>query len=310
MRTSAADANSGAALTRPKVFHLAIPLAAIEAFLIIAFMVLVVIRIPAIFTVGRFWAEEGVVYFSEAWSRPWFESILTIHTGYLNLAASFAALLAVHLARVEHAPLVTSAIALAIQTMPAILLATSRIPWLQRPLSLAVALAMLLIPFGAAEVWLNSITSQFHLAVCVGLILAFDTSISWVGVLRGVLLVVAPLAGPVSGTLTPLFLLRAVLERSRVRLLQALLLGVPTLMQAFIVYTHPEPSRTIGIGLPLLLAVCGIQNIVLPLTGPGGALAPHPGRVSSIPRRGHRPLPDRGRDPGPVCPGTGRVAQP
>ena len=75
---------------------------------------------------------------------------------------------------------------------------------------------------------------------------------------RGAVLLVAPLAGPVSGALTPLFLLRAAVERSRVHLIQTALLAVPTSVQAVIVLTHPEPARTIGIGLPLLLAVIGI----------------------------------------------------
>lgn len=243
-----------------------------QASLILLFAALVALRIPAVFTAGRFWAEEGPVYFYAAWTRPWFEALFTIHTGYLNIAASTAALLALHLVPLEQAPLVTSTIALAIQTLPAVLLATSRIPWVQRWPWLAVGLTMLLIPGGETEVWVNSITSQFHLALCVGLILAADIRGGWVGFLRAVVLVIAPLAGPVSGTLVPLFLLRAGLERSRGRLIQTVLLSVPVLIQVVIVVTHPEPARSIGIGLPLLLAVIGIQNVVLPFMGQGRTL--------------------------------------
>jgi len=249
----------------PGVHH-AVPA---RALLVVLFSILVMVRIPAILLDGRFWAEEGVVYFHAAWTRPWLDALVTIHTGYLNIVASSAALLAVHLVPLEQAPLVTSSVALVFQILPAIVLATSRIPWLQGSPAFAVALLILLIPPGDAEVWLNAITSQFHLALCVGLILAADIRGGWVGKLRAAILVVAPLAGPISGTLAPLFLLRAALERSWPRLVQTILLGAPTLVQAVIAVTHPEPARSIGIGLPLLLAVIGLQNVILPLAGLG-----------------------------------------
>jgi hypothetical protein len=49
------------------------------------FILLVVVRIPAILTDGRFWAEEGVVYFHAAWHQSWLDALFTIHTGYLRV---------------------------------------------------------------------------------------------------------------------------------------------------------------------------------------------------------------------------------
>jgi hypothetical protein len=241
--------------------------AGVRVLLVVLFIILVVVRIPAILAGGRFWAEEGVVYFFEAWYQPWFDALVWIHTGYLNIVASSAALLALHIAPLEHAPLVTNIVALVFQILPAVIIATSRIPWLDPWPAFAAALIILLIPANGAEVWLNSITSQFHLTLCVALILAADIRGGWIGVLRAMILVVAPLAGPVSGTLAPLFLLRAGLERSRARLVQTVLLSVPVLVQAAIVVTHPEPARSFGIGLPFLLAVIGVQDVILPFLG-------------------------------------------
>jgi hypothetical protein len=231
------------------------------------FVVLVVVRIPTILTNGRFWAEEGRVFFYNAWHRPWPEALWAIYAGYMNIVANAATLLSLHAVSLEQAPLVTSCFALAIQIIPAVLLATSDIPWLERWPAFAAALFVLLTPVGSAEVWLNSIHSQFHLALCVGLILASDMRNGWVGAFRGGLLVLAPLAGPVSGTLAPLFLVRAAVDRSWARLVQTALLGVPTLAQAAIVLTHPEPGRSMGIPLSLLVAICGIQNVMLPFAG-------------------------------------------
>lgn len=153
------------------------------------------------------------------------------------------------------------------QTLPAVILATSWITWVERWPVFAVSLVLLLIPAGDAEVWLNSITSQFHLALCVAIILAADVRGGLVGALQVAVLLLAPLAGPVAGCLTPLFLLRAIFERSSGRFLQAALLAAPTLIQAVIVLTHPEFARAFGIGLKLLLAVIGMQNVILPIVG-------------------------------------------
>jgi hypothetical protein len=234
---------------------------------VLGFTILVLLRIPQVVTSGRFWAEEGVVYFRAAWEEPWLDALFKIHTGYLNMAASAATLLALHLVPLERAPLVTAAFAGVIQILPAVLLATGRVVWLERWPALVLALCLVLIPIGDGEVWLNSITSQFHLALCVGLILALDARRGWGGVGYGAILLIAPLVGPVCGTLTPLFLIRAGVERSWRRLVQAVLLGLPTLLQAVIVLTHPEPSRAMGIGMPLLVVVIAVENVILPLVG-------------------------------------------
>jgi hypothetical protein len=125
-------------------------------------------------------------------------------------------LLALHVSTLEDAPRITALVALIVQTLPAVLLATSRTRWLSAR------------------------------------ILACDIRTGWVGLLRSAILLLAPLAGPVSGTLAPLFLLRAILDRSSARLVQTILLGLPTLLQTIIVLTHPEPARAAGIGVPLL----------------------------------------------------------
>ena len=62
--------------------------------LLFAYVVLVATRLPQVLIKGRFWAEEGAVYFINARTLPWLDALFAVHTGYLNLAASFATLLA------------------------------------------------------------------------------------------------------------------------------------------------------------------------------------------------------------------------
>jgi hypothetical protein len=241
--------------------------------LLAAFAALVAARIPGAFTLGRFWAEEGAVYFANAWNRPWQDALFAVHTGYINIAASLATLLAVHLVPVVDAPLFTAAFALLIQVCPAILLATSGIAWLRRPIVLIAAMLIVATPLNSAEVWLNTITSQFHLALCAALILASPTRGGAIGIFRAVLLVLGGLSGPASAFLAPLFVLRAAIDRSPARALQAAVLGVAVTVEALMVLLHPEPSRGIGIDPRTLLLVMYEKHIVLPTLGTRAARA-------------------------------------
>ena len=48
---------------------------------------LICLRMPEIVIRGRFWAEEGVVFFHNAWTLPWSKALLTPLGGYLPLIA-------------------------------------------------------------------------------------------------------------------------------------------------------------------------------------------------------------------------------
>jgi hypothetical protein len=61
-------------------------------------------RIPKVWIEGRFWAEEGSVFFQRAWDWPWWEALLSPHANYLNITGNAAALLAAHLTTLRAAP--------------------------------------------------------------------------------------------------------------------------------------------------------------------------------------------------------------
>ncbi len=235
----------------------------------LGFAVLVAARLPGIWPHGRLWAEEGETYLARAWAAPWSDALLLVHTGYLNLPASLAATLAAHLVPLAHAPQITLLVAFALQLLPAALLASSGIAWLRDWRVLGAALLWLAVLPLADEVWLNSITSQFHVTLAVAILLAAPVSrgpARWLH--RGVLLL-SPLCGPVAGTLLPLFVLRAWLDRSADRFRQAALMAPALLLQAAVMLTHPEPMRTVvPFDLPAVLAGITGKQILLPLLGP------------------------------------------
>jgi hypothetical protein len=241
--------------------------------LVLGFACLIAARIPTLWPHGRLWAEEGVVYLASAWVDPWYQALVTIHTGYINLPASAATTLAVHSVPLEFVPLVTIFVALLLQVAPACLLAVGGIRWLDDWRMLALALLLITVPPYSEEVWLNTITSQFHVMVALAVILAAMPGRGWVACLQGLVLLLAPLCGPGGVMLFPLFVLRAWLDRSPRRLVQIVLLLPGVLVQAGVILTHPEPARTVGTHLSVVLAAITGKQILLPLLGPSDASA-------------------------------------
>ena len=236
--------------------------------LLLGYTALVLARMPHVVISGRLWAEEGNVYLANAWNYGWWGAIAAIHEDYFNLPATLATLLAVHLAPLREAPHITVAVALGIQLLPPLLLLTSGLVWLRDRLPLVAALLLVLTPPLSSEVWLNSITSHFHMMVAVAIILAAPVRGGAIGVLRGAVLLAAPLCGPGSIFAAPLFVLRALRDRSWGRAGQAALICAASLVQMAIYATHHAPGRHLALSLPLLLIVLFVKNLLVPVLGP------------------------------------------
>jgi len=251
--------------------------------LILAFVLIAALKMPFLLTDGRFWAEEGRVYFAAAWEGRWFDALVAAHSGYLSIVPNAATLLASRFASIETAPIVTALIALLVQTLAPILLAISAIPWLRNPLALAAAFALVLLAPIATEVWLNTITSQFHLVLCTGIILASEARRGWAGAVQGATIALASLNGPGVAFLTPVFALRAVLDRSGPRAGQAMLISAGTLVQLAIHFSAPRGIREIGIDPAVLIAIIYAKHVLLPVAGEDwtdSLTAPLPAMVS------------------------------
>jgi hypothetical protein len=166
---------------------------------------------------------------------------------------------------------VTAAVALLVQLLPPALLLVGEIPWLRhprrRPLELIAALALLLAPPGVSEIWLNTATSQFHLMLCVGIVLGSEARTGRAGLLQCGCVALAALSGPGPTFAAPLFLLRALLDRSAVRGVQAALLSVGAVLQIATHFYAPPSIRQIGMGPGVLVAVIYIKHLLLPLLG-------------------------------------------
>ena len=240
--------------------------------LLVVFAVAVCFRLPTAVWEGRFYGEEGPFFFAYAWHMPWREALTHTLGGYLTIVASGGTLMAEALVAggwtsLEQAPHLTQAIALCFQLCPAALILTSRAPWLKPWWAAPAALALLATPALTEEVWLNTLHSQFHIALAVTLILATDLEGGRaLTAFRFFLLALGPLSGPASIVLTPFFALRAVIEGRRERWAQTAVLAASSATQLLFFFT-PNPTRSLHFDPHTLLAASATHLVVLPLAG-------------------------------------------
>jgi hypothetical protein len=229
---------------------------------------MICLRMPNIIAVGRFWCEEGNVFFHNAWVLPPGKALFNPFGGYLNLAANAATLASRWLLPVQLAPYLTIAVALAVQLCPLLLLLTARDAWLRPPLVRVAAVLLVLFVPAVEEVWLNTLHCQFQLALCCGIILALQpeprlTGAAW---FRYALLFVAPLCGPGAIALLPLYFARAALDRDSRRLRQALALTTGSALQ-LVLFFHNEASRGYSLDPVVLLDIFTVRHLYLPFLG-------------------------------------------
>ncbi len=249
---------------------------------------LVLLRMPKIVLKGRFWAEEGAVFFANAWTLDPLHALAVPVGGYLNLVANGATLAARWLVPVANAPYLTIAVALVFQLVPPLILLAARDAWLQPwPVRLAGVALLLVVP-GSDEIWLQTLHCQFELTVACGLILALEVPRGGRMAFALGLLVLAPLCGPGAIALTPLFLLRALLDRTPGRALHFAALASGSAVQ-MIGFFSLGTDRGYTLDPGAILSVVTVKNLMVPFTGIDATA----GRVAALQTAvaaGHVPL--------------------
>lgn len=126
---------------------------------------------PSDLTRAQFFAEDGSVWYAQAYNSGWTHSLLMLQAGYLQTLPRLGTGLAM-LAPLRYAPLVMAIIGAIFQILPAMILLSERCrTW--GPLSLRVLfVAVYLVLPNAKEVHIVLTNSQWHLALSA-VLLAF-----------------------------------------------------------------------------------------------------------------------------------------
>lgn len=203
-------------------------------------LLLIFLRDPSLFTRAQFWAEDGNVFFAQAWSYGWAHSLILPYAGYMDTVQRLGADLAL-LVPLVRAPLVMMCWGLLIQALPVPIMLSSRCrQFATLPVRIAVALAYICYP-SATEIHVVCTNAQWHLVIAEMLILfaapprglagkAFD-----VGVLA-----VASVSGPFSVLLLPLLAIYWFIRRYMWSLTQAAILATGCAAQFVALHLHPQ----------------------------------------------------------------------
>jgi hypothetical protein len=210
--------------------------------MVLVFMLLILARLPSVALHGRIWAEEGTYFMRNGIVLSWPQAIFHPVGGYLNIVSNLAGIIAARLVEPENARWVGVITGLVFQTLPAVLIVSSRWEWLQSRIGLIAALLIVATAPLAEEVWLNSLHPQFHLTLCAALILCTDPARGWTGRSHLFLLLLATLCGPTAWFVMPLFLARAVVDRSGSRAVQAAVLAAGVVVQAAFFYSADQTA--------------------------------------------------------------------
>jgi hypothetical protein len=240
--------------------------------LLAAFALIVMLRLPNAWVQGRFQDEEATVFLAYAWHHSWIDALFRSFAGYWNLGATATTALVAGLVKngvlpLDRAPYLTMVMALAVQLLPAVLILTGKAQWLGSRVAVITALLMIATMPATEEVFFNVMHIQYHLALCVGLILALDVPerpIVRVG--YGALLFLAPLCGPGAIVFLPLFVLRGLLDRDAGRLTQLAALAAGSAVQLLLFYGS-NPVRGHAVDPTSIPAVMFVRLIALPTVG-------------------------------------------
>lgn len=240
------------------------PRAPVVALALLAAAAFLVLRAPRVLLDGRFWAEEGTVWFAAA-RGDGLAALLRPHQGYLNLVANVAAgAAALPVVPLESAPRVTVLVALLVQLLPAYLLLTRRASWLPSiPLRVA-ALGLYLVARPSDEIWLNTANSHFVLGVAAAILLATDRGTERDGSVPAIL-AFSGLSGVAAALLAPLAWGVAARERTRERLVAALVLTACALLQgALLLSAMASGGRTARADADLFLPALLTRSAIAP----------------------------------------------
>lgn len=228
-----------------------------EAAVFFAAALIMLSRQPDSVVNPQFWAEDGHIWFAQAYNSGWLKSLVTPYGGYLvitpRLVAGFVLLFPIHLA-----PLLMNLWGLAFQVLPISFLLSSRPATLASLHTRALWAAIYILLPNTPEVHINLTNSQWHLALLACLIVLSEPPSTHIGrACDTVLLTVSGLTGPFCVLLLCLGLVLYRRKPYPWRRIQLLILFVASLIQILVIVYAPamERAHVLGAGMELLIRI-------------------------------------------------------
>lgn len=213
---------------------------------------------PACLLYAQFWAEDGHVWYQQAYEQGPFQPLTHSQDGYFQtlprLIADVALLVPLH-----RAPLVMNILALLVQALPVLFLLSPRGEnWGRLSVRSLLALLYLCLP-NSAEWHANTTNSQWTLALLAIMVLLAKLPESWWGRVADLaVLSLSGLTGPFCILLVPVAVAMAWLRRQRWHLVYCLLVVGLAAFQGYSVFAMRHVTRMhqpLGASASLLIRI-------------------------------------------------------
>lgn len=228
------------------------------------------LRGPASLLQAEFWAEDGPLWYTDAYAVGW-PSLFSPHTGYLQLLPRLIASAACA-APLAWAPTIFAAVAFVIQTLPAGFLVSRRmeVAWPGFLGRFLVAFLYVALP-NSDETYVNLTNSQWHLAVLAFLILVSEPKRGRLSKMSDLLvLIISGLTGPFCLVLVPIAIWDLWDHRDAPRVARAIVIAGAAAVQGVFLLASIGSARSgapLGAGVGVLAQLLSVH---LFLGGPLG----------------------------------------
>lgn len=171
--------------------------------------VLLVLRQPDKLLNAQFWAEDGIIFYANAYNLGALKSIFIPYAGYLNTAPALVASFS-QLFPLQWSPLVFNLVALVFQSLPVLLITSSRFATLIPSFAVRLLIAFLYVGVtNSPEVHATVTNIQWYLSLMSSLIIIAQPSpaIAW-QIFDVCIVVLTALTGPFAIFLLPIAVLK------------------------------------------------------------------------------------------------------
>ena len=209
-----------------------------KIFLFFLILFLIFYRSPYIFIHGRFVAEEGSVYFANAFKNNFINTIFFVDylSGYLNFWANLSSFFA-SITPIEFAPLVTVYLSLIPKLLIFFFILNKNFFFFTSYLEKLFACCVVLFSSAMVpEIWANTINSQVYFAILTLVIFLIKNQKDDLSVFQLVLISVSGLTGIYSCAIFPIFFLKFIKFRIKQDFYNFLILFSLTLIQLLIIF--------------------------------------------------------------------------
>ncbi|MBC1312189.1 hypothetical protein GNE88_14280, partial [Trichormus variabilis PNB] len=175
------------------------------AMFIIGFILIITRRPDAILN-PQFWAEDGTIFYAQAYNDGILKSLFSPYAGYLHTVPRLTAAFSMFFS-LKAAPLVFNVIAITIQILPVNFLISSRFSKLIPKLNHRIALSLLYLALpGCYEINANLTNAQWHLALLVFMAMIAQSLQLLLNLFDVILIFVGGLTGPFAIIMIPAIL--------------------------------------------------------------------------------------------------------